>query len=144
MTIPVARPGDEMPGGGRFVTAAIITGWQIDVNNAREVVFNASLDTDANGDGFPDTGLYVWSHGRLRLVARTGTEIPGVGMVAHLVMDVPTTTPPSGFFPTPERTTTTAGRWCSARRSPMGAACCSSPRRSKGQRTIAPSRVPGR
>jgi hypothetical protein len=32
-------------------------------------------------------------------VARTGTEIPGVGTVAHLVMNVPTTTPPAVFVP---------------------------------------------
>ena len=77
VTIAVARPGDEMPGGGHFVTSASISGWQIDVNNAGEVVFNATLNTDGEGDEFPDTGLYLFSHGKLRLVARTGTEIPG-------------------------------------------------------------------
>jgi hypothetical protein len=30
----------------------------------------------------------VWSHGSLRLVARTGTVIPGVGTIAHLAMNV--------------------------------------------------------
>ena len=50
VTIAVARPGDVMPGGGRFVTSATIIGWQIDVNNAGEVVFNAALDTDDNAD----------------------------------------------------------------------------------------------
>ena len=85
VTIAVARPGDEMPGGGRFVTSATIVGWQIDVNNAGEVVFNATLNTNDNGDGFPDTGLYLLSHGKRRLVARTGTEIPGVGTIARLV-----------------------------------------------------------
>jgi hypothetical protein len=76
VTIAVARPGDEMPGGGRFVTSATIIGWQIDVNNAGEVVFNATLDTDDDLDGSPDTGLYLWSNDKRRLVARTGTEIP--------------------------------------------------------------------
>ena len=87
-TIAVARPGDPMPGGGAFVTASNIIGWQIHVNNVGEVVFNATLDTDDNEDDIPDTGLYVWSHGSLRLVARTGTVIPGVGTIAHLVMNV--------------------------------------------------------
>ena len=129
VTIAVARPGDVMPGGGRFVTSATIIGWQIDVNNAGEVVFNAALDTDDNKDGSPDTELYLWSHGKRRLVARTGTEIPGVGKIADLVMNVPVTNPPPSSFPTQERTTTSADKWCSARRSPTGAVCCSSPRR---------------
>jgi hypothetical protein len=66
-----------MPGGGKFVTASFITAENLHINNAGEVVFNAKLDTDANGDGFPDTGLYMWSHGSFYLVARTGTVIPG-------------------------------------------------------------------
>ena len=75
------------------MTASNIIGWQIHVNNAGEVVFNATLDTDDNADDLPDTGLYVWSHGSLRLVARTGTVIPGVGTIAHLVMNVPVVLP---------------------------------------------------
>jgi hypothetical protein len=91
-TIAVARPGDPMPGGGAFVTASPIIGWQIHVNNPGDVVFNATLDTSTlstdNGEPIPDTGLYVWLHGSLRLVARTGTVIRGVGTIAHLVMNV--------------------------------------------------------
>ena len=98
VTIAVARPGDQMPGGGLFVTSATIIGWQIDVNNAGEVVFNAALDTK-NEDGVPDTGLYLFSKGKLRLVARTGTEIPGVGTIARLEMHVPMPNPPSVFVP---------------------------------------------
>ena len=98
-TIRVAGPGDPMPGGGRLVTAGTITGWQLDVNNAGDVVFNAQLDTDDNEDDHRDTGLYVWSHGSLSLVARTGTEIPGVGTIAHLSMNVPTVEGPSVFEP---------------------------------------------
>jgi hypothetical protein len=59
---------------------------------------SATLDTDANGDGFRDTGLYLWSHSKRRLVARTGTKIPGVGTIAHLVMNVPLTPPPPSVF----------------------------------------------
>ena len=80
------------------MTSATISGWQIDVNNAGEVVFNAALDTDDNGDGFLDTGLYLWSNGNRRLVARTGTEIPGVGTIAQLVMAVPLVPPPPKIF----------------------------------------------
>ena len=87
--IPIARPGDPMPGGGHFVTGADITGVeQIHVNNPGEVAFNAILDTDVNADGVPDTGLFVWSQGTLRLVARSGTVIPGVGTIAQLAMAV--------------------------------------------------------
>ena len=50
------------------------------------MAFNCVLDTDVNADGSLDTGLFVWSGGALRLVARTGTVIPGVGTVAQLVM----------------------------------------------------------
>ena len=75
------------------MTSSTISGWQIDVNNAGEVVFNAALDTDDNGDGFLDTGLYLWSNGNRRLVARTDTVIPGVGTIARLVMNVPVVSP---------------------------------------------------
>jgi hypothetical protein len=99
VTIAVARPGDAMPGGGQFVTSATIGGWQVDVNNAGEVVFNAALDTDDNGDNIKDTGLYLFSHGKLRLVARTGTEIRGVGTIANLLMNVPQVQEPTVFVP---------------------------------------------
>src|SRR5207249_1776050 len=74
----IARPGDSMPGGGHFVTASAITGAQIHVNNLGDVVFNSTLDTDVNKDGTLDTGLFEWSHGQLSLIARTGTNLPGV------------------------------------------------------------------
>jgi hypothetical protein len=35
-------------------------------------------------NGLNDTGAYVWSHGTLHLVARTGTVIPGVGTISYL------------------------------------------------------------
>ena len=31
-----------------------------------------------------DTGLYLVSHGKIRLVARSGSDLPGVGTVAHV------------------------------------------------------------
>jgi hypothetical protein len=66
-----------MPGGGKFVTASRVGGGQNDLNNSGDVVFNALL-----GNG--DEGLYLFSHGTLSLVARTGTVIPGVGTIATL------------------------------------------------------------
>ena len=128
VTIAVARPGDEMPGGGRFVTSAIIVGWQIDVNNAGEVVFNAALDTHDNGDGFPDTGLYLFSNGKRRLVARTGTEIPGVGTIAQLQMNVPEANPPPDSSLSQLRSEQQRPRTSGVRRDAHRRARCAAPR----------------
>jgi len=75
--VAVARPGDSMPGGGKFVSAASFPN-ALHINNPGEIVFGASLDTS-------ETGIYVASHGSVRLVARTGTVIPGVGTVSQVV-----------------------------------------------------------
>jgi hypothetical protein len=81
MLSAVARPGDPMPGGGDFVsTTCSAQGWGI--NNAGDICFGAQLNTVTNG--IPDTGVYCLVNGSLRLVARTGTTIPGVGTVAFL------------------------------------------------------------
>jgi hypothetical protein len=48
------------------------------------VSFAATLSTDDNMDGIADNGMYVFSKGSVSLVARTGTVIPGVGMIAYL------------------------------------------------------------
>jgi hypothetical protein len=93
--IAAARPGDSMPGGGHFVTASFIVAEQVHLNNAGEVAFSALLDTDDDHDGNPDTGLYVWSHGSLHVVARTGTVIPGVGTIQHMATNI------LGFPPPP-------------------------------------------
>jgi hypothetical protein len=99
VTLALARPGDPMPGGGHFVAASNLIGWQISVNNPGDVAFNAVLDTDDNADGVPDTRLFVWSHGLLRVVARTGTVVPSVGEVANLVMGVLVVVGSAGFVP---------------------------------------------
>jgi hypothetical protein len=80
----VAKPGDAMPGGGQFQTTAFFPN-ELHINNAGEVVFGAALTEDKNGDGVPDTGVYVWSKGSTRLVARTGTVMPRIGTIQHLV-----------------------------------------------------------
>jgi len=96
-TVAVARPGDPMPGGGHLLTASNNT-LDYHLNNRGEVAFAAFLDTDDNGDGIPDTGVYVASGGSLRLVARTGTVIPGVGTIAQASASFATVppTPSSG------------------------------------------------
>jgi hypothetical protein len=93
-TIAVARPGDPMPGGGTFVTASFqVSNYHL--NNKGDVSFSATLDSDVNGDGLNDSGLYVFSKGSLSLVARTGTVIPGLGTIAYLGL-APFSTPPLG------------------------------------------------
>ena len=63
------------------------------------MAFNAALNTDVNGDGVADTGLFVWSNGSIRLVARTGTVIAGVGKVDGMVMGVIVVPPPPILVP---------------------------------------------
>src|SRR5204862_1807163 len=82
-TLSVARPGDAMPGGGHIATAGFVDG-TYGLNDSGDVGFAAALDTDDDGDGAADTGVYIWSNGWLRLVARTGTVIPGLGTVEYL------------------------------------------------------------
>jgi hypothetical protein len=54
------------------------------MNNRGDISFAASLNTDTTSAGINDTGVYVYSQGSLRLVARSGTVIPGVGTIARL------------------------------------------------------------
>src|SRR5262249_14447167 len=74
--ISIARQGDAMPGGGHLVSAAFNPG-DYDINSQGDIAFNALLDTG-------DEGVFLWSHGSLSLVAKTGTVIPGVGTIASL------------------------------------------------------------
>ena len=79
-TVAVALPGDAMPGGGHLVAAPrYVTGYDLSDNG--QAVFSARLDTDEDGDGAADTGVYAWKQGHLHLVARTGTQIAGLGTV---------------------------------------------------------------
>jgi hypothetical protein len=75
----IARPGDSMPGGGKLVNPRR---GDLHINDRGDIVFGGVVDTDVDHDGFDDTGLFQWSHGRLSLIARTGTVIPGVGTVS--------------------------------------------------------------
>ncbi|MCC6628689.1 MAG: hypothetical protein IT340_14965 [Chloroflexi bacterium] len=81
-TRAIARPGDAMPGGGVMVTTTQGPP-AYSLNNRGDVTVGASLDT--NGDDTADAaGMYVTSQSGLRLVARTGTVIPGLGTIAYL------------------------------------------------------------
>lgn len=77
-TVAVARPGDTMPGGGHMVTAAIYV-QSYSLNDRGEVFFFAKLDTDKDGDGADDDGLFVWKDGTIRVIVRSGTALPGMG-----------------------------------------------------------------
>jgi len=79
----IARPGDPMPGGGAFQSASDNAG-TFGLNNRGDVSFAATLNTDTTGDGLNDTAVYVDANGALRLVARSGTVIPGVGTISRL------------------------------------------------------------
>jgi hypothetical protein len=78
----VAREGDAMPGGGRFLAAGLLPG-SADINDRGDVAFSATLDTDDNGDGLLDQGLYRLIAGKLTVVVRTGVELPS-GQVVSL------------------------------------------------------------
>lgn len=80
-TMAVVRPGDLLPGGGHMASGlGNVTTY--DLNDRGEVVFAAVLDTDDDADGSPDTGIYAWKSGGLRLVARSGLQIAGLGTVS--------------------------------------------------------------
>jgi hypothetical protein len=73
--VPVAQPGNAMPGGGILVTAPDAGSTErLHLNGAGAIAFFGQLV-----DG--TIGLYLWSNGTLRLVARTGTVLPGIGTI---------------------------------------------------------------
>jgi hypothetical protein len=72
-TIPIAWPGASMPGGGTFLNT--YAGQDIAVNSRGEIVFSATL-----ADG--TQGIYLWRHGELSVVAKTGTRI-GKSLIAN-------------------------------------------------------------
>jgi hypothetical protein len=97
--ISLAIPGNPMPGGGNFVTSSAIGAAQLHLNQRGDVVFNALLDDDQDNDGIGDTGLYEWSSGSLRMVARSGTVIPGIGTIGGLISGILTFPPPNTVAP---------------------------------------------
>jgi len=95
----IARPGDSMPGGGHLVSASLVNN-NIHINNRAEVVFSAMLDSDLDNDGTADTGLFEWSAGQLRLIARSGTVLPGIGTIYQLAAAELVIPPPPFVTPT--------------------------------------------
>ena len=84
-TIAVARPGDTMPGGGKLVSASgFVQGYSL--NDRGEVFFFATLDTDKDKDGQNDNGVFVWRDGKIQLIVRSGSVLPGIG-TASLISD---------------------------------------------------------
>jgi hypothetical protein len=80
---PIARPGQAMPGGGRVVTVGGQSIGNLDLNDAGQVAFTATLDSTSAGR--LDSAVYLWSQGALRLIAHSGTTLPGVGLLTALV-----------------------------------------------------------
>ena len=69
-----------MPGGGKIKTVnPTAAPGNYSLNNRGDVTFIAALDTGASG-------LYVYSNGALRVVARTGMTIPGVGTIDNVTL----------------------------------------------------------
>jgi len=79
----VARPDDTLPGGKTMNTTTNSPGSHA-IDDAGNVAFSVVLNSDANNDGIPDTGVYLWSAGTIVTVVETGTVIPGLGTVAHV------------------------------------------------------------
>jgi len=91
--LAVARVGDPLPGGA-MKTATQSQGSHA-IDNSANVAFSAVLDADSNGDGVDDTGVYLWSNGKITAVVKTGTVIPEKGTVVHVnnAYDVDTLNP---------------------------------------------------
>jgi hypothetical protein len=70
--IAIARPGTAVPGGTVASTSFNVGNYSI--NNRGDVAFSALL---TNGD----QAVYVWSNGTTKLVAKSGTVVPGVGTI---------------------------------------------------------------
>lgn len=84
--VPLAQPGDVMPDGWGFVS--LRTGPSaISLNDSGDVAFVAR--TLQRETGTRSAGVYASSHGALRLVARPGSVILGVGFDVTSVSPFP-------------------------------------------------------
>jgi hypothetical protein len=73
-TVPVVRPGDALPDGTLKTVSDFVNGHHL--NNPGEISFLAELTTG-------DEAIYVKSGNTFRLVAKRGTNVPGVGTIAN-------------------------------------------------------------
>jgi hypothetical protein len=105
----VARPVDAMPGGGHLVSASSVNS-NSHINDVGDVVFAATLDSDADADGTRDTGIFHWSRGKLDVIARSGTVIPGVGTIYQFTATSITFPPPPSVNPIAGLTSNNAGQ----------------------------------
>jgi hypothetical protein len=77
---PVAIAGDPLPGQAGNLKQ--LSDGILGVNDAGQVSFNArgTGTPDITGaNGFHANSTYLWDNGTIRLVAESGTEIPGLG-----------------------------------------------------------------
>jgi len=72
-----------MPGGGTLQAATTDYIHSYGLNNRGDVSFTAILDGGA-------TGVYVSSRGTVRLVARPGSVLPGIGTFRSIPIFAPT------------------------------------------------------
>ena len=89
----IARPGDAMPGGGHMVIASLVDG-NVHVNNRREVVFSAQLDSDLDHDGkseFVEDSLTMLEliHKRWLIVLRSMKSADFLRRLNHPEWDTP-------------------------------------------------------
>ena len=77
-TVPVVRPGDALPDGTMVTVQDQVYGHHL--NNPGEISFLAAL-TGKNDEDIE--AIYVKSGNTFRLVAKSGTSIPGVGTIAN-------------------------------------------------------------
>jgi hypothetical protein len=76
--ITVAKPGDELPGGGKLATAESVGRNSIRIGEDGSVYFAGTLESDAGA------GVFVSKAGTLAAIARTGQELTGVGTAENL------------------------------------------------------------
>ncbi len=69
------------------------------INDVGDVVFAATLDSDADADGTADTALFHWTRGKLDLIARSGTVIPDVGTIFQFTGTSISFPPPPSVVP---------------------------------------------
>jgi hypothetical protein len=109
---PVARPGDRLPQIGRLEA--------LDFHRRKPFHLNAAGAVAFVGLGTERKGVFLWEHGRTRIVALTGLRLPGIGVTEDLgTLDRTTgypygppgapSGPPGGPYPPPGAAGTSTG-----------------------------------
>jgi hypothetical protein len=92
----VAIPG-EVLFDDRMMMRATPSQCCVDINRTGEVAFAAQLDADDNGDGVPDTGVFVKLGGTFRKVVSSGDVLPHIGTVQHVNWTIAAPIAPAPF-----------------------------------------------